>query len=91
MVSGLLGTPQPLGLPRRCRALTSAAGSTTEVKLALQVAPASLRQIRADGNTVALWNWQGPSGKLIKDPAGDDDLTLTWTNIGGDRRMRCGG
>ena len=47
--------------------------------------------MEADENTVALWDWQGPSGKLFPDRMGDAELTLTWTNMAGDlRRPRPG-
>ena len=61
---------------------------TDQKNLILKVVPASLRHIKADANTVVLYNWQGPSGKLIKDVMGDDNLTLTWVNMKGDTRVQ---
>ena len=53
----------------------------------LAVLPGALRHIELDRHTVALWDWQGASGKLIPDVAGDEELTLTWTNVKGDTRL----
>jgi hypothetical protein len=53
----------------------------------MRVLPQKLRVIKADANTVVLYNWQGPNGKLIPDVMGDKNLTLTWTAMGGDRRV----
>jgi len=55
--------------------------------LVLQVLPRELLVIKADANTVVLYDWQGPNGKLIPDMMGDKELTLTWTNMGGDKRF----
>ena len=65
-----------------------AAGQTHHKELVLKVVPAELRKIGPDEHTVALWDWQGPGGKLIKDLMGDDKLTLTWVNMKGDTRLR---
>ena len=56
-------------------------------ELVLKVMPQTLRTIEPDPNTVVLYDWQGPNGRLIEDRMGDKDLTLTWTNMGGDRRV----
>ena len=38
---------------------------------------------------MALYDWQGPDGRLFEERAGRDrTMTLTYTNIGGDRRLR---
>ena len=55
--------------------------------LVLKVMPPQLRTIAPDDNTIVLYDWQGPNGRLIEDRMGDDELTLTWTNMGGDRRV----
>ena len=55
--------------------------------LTLRVLPQKLRTITPDENTVVLYDWQDPNGRLIKDRMGDEELTLTWTNMGGDRRI----
>ena len=61
-------------------------GQTDEAGLVLKVVPAKLRRIKPDEHTVALWDWQGPSGKLIPDRMGDEDLMLTWVNMISDQR-----
>ena len=56
-------------------------------ELVLKVLPPTLRTIEPDAHTVVLYDWQGPNGRLIEDRMGDEALTLTWTNMGGDRRV----
>ena len=36
---------------------------------------------------MVLYDWQGPNGRLMPDVMGDKELTLTWTNMGGDKRV----
>jgi len=62
-------------------------GQSDEAGLSLKVVPGKLRKIKPDKHTVALWDWQGPSGKLIPDRMGDELLTLTWVNMTGDQRQ----
>ena len=66
---------------------TDANGMSYQVDLRLRVLPAPLRTIAPDEHTVALYTWEGADGRLIRDVMGDEDLTLTWTNMGGDRRV----
>jgi len=73
---------QPLGIE-----VKDAHGQVDRVQLAFTVVPAELRSIEPEGNTVALWDWQGPDGKLFRDVMGDESLTLTWVNMIGDTRM----
>ena len=67
--------------------VTDANGFRHSADLVLRVLPSYLRVIRPDKHTVVLYDWQGPNGKLIQDRMGDKQLTLTWTNMGGDMRM----
>lgn len=67
--------------------LTDANGLQLRQALLLKVLPKKLRTIKPDENTVVLYDWQGPNGRFIKDLMGDEELTLTWTNMGGDRRI----
>ena len=69
------------------RQAVDAIGQSRQTELALKVLPAELFVIGPDEHTVVLYDWQGPNGRLIPDVMGDEELTLTWTNIGGDRRV----
>lgn len=40
-----------------------------------------------DANTLAQWDWQGPTGRLYPSRTGEAELALAWTNIGGDKRQ----
>ena len=83
----LQGIPRAISTtPLRIQA-RDARGQTDHVDLALKVVPGTLRRISPDKHTVALWDWQGPSGKLIPDLMGDETLTLTWVNMTGDQRQ----
>ena len=83
----LSGTPRAVcGTTLRVQ-VREAYGQADEANLVLKVVPATLRRILADEHTVALWDWQGPSGKLIPDLMGDETLTLTWVNMTGDQRQ----
>ena len=66
--------------------VTDTAGQIDEAELLLKVVDGKLRSIKRDEHTVALWDWQGPSGKQIPDRLGDEQLTLTWVNMTGDQR-----
>ena len=83
----LSGTPSIVSSATLGVRVRSAHGQTDEAKLVLKVVPAALRRILPDKHTVALWDWQGPSGKLIPDRMGDETLTLTWVNMTGDQRQ----
>ena len=83
----LAGTPTQKGQTRLAIQVTDANGFRNRCDLVIRVLPSELRVIEADKNTVVLYDWQGPNGKLIPDVMGDKQLTLTWTNMGGDRRM----
>ena len=65
----------------RCRRPKSVTGVRAEV------VSEELRHIAPDENTIALWDWQGPSGRYIPDLKGDAELTLTWVNTKGDTRL----
>jgi len=67
--------------------VTDANGRRLQRDLVLKVLPRELQTIRPDEHTVVLYDWQGPDGRLIHDRMGDEALTLTWTNMGGDRRL----
>ena len=83
----LTGTPVAVASTTLRVEVTDAGGHSDQVDLLLKVVSAHLRHIEPDEHTVAMWDWQGPNAKLIKDLMGDESLTLTWTNIGGDRRL----
>ncbi len=83
----LEGTPAGKGSARVAIQVTDANGLRDRCDLILRVIPQKLRVIEADANTVVLYDWQGPNGKLTRDVMGDDELTLTWTNMGGDTRV----
>jgi len=83
----LEGTPTQKGRTRLAIQVTDANGLRDRCNLVIRVLPPELRVIKADRNTVVLYDWQGPNGKLIPDVMGDKQLTLTWTNMGGDMRM----
>ncbi|QDS98190.1 putative Ig domain-containing protein [Adhaeretor mobilis] len=83
----LEGVPTEKGFSRLVIQVTDANGLQDRCELKLSVLPRELHVIEADENTVVLYDWQGPNGKLIRDVMGDDELTLTWTNMGGDKRV----
>ena len=63
-------------------------GLEDRAELTLTVLPAALRVLDADEHTVVLYDWQGPSGRLIPERvSGDPELALTYTNMGADRRV----
>ena len=66
---------------------TGANGIKLRRNLVLKVLPQEVQSFKPDASTVVLYDWQGPNGRLIEDRMGDDELTLTWTNMGGDRRV----
>lgn len=63
-----------------------ACDQTVTKTIILRTVPVSLRHIAPDEHTVVLYDWQGPSGKFYRDVMGDEELTLTWTNMFGDLR-----
>ena len=83
----LTGTPTEQGWTEFTIQVTDSNGTVKQCDLVLKVLPQELLQIKADKHTVALFDWQGPDGKLIPDRMGEQSHTLTWTNIGGDRRV----
>ena len=86
--TGLLeGGPTTHEWARFTAQATDANGLKLRRDLVLKVLPQKLREIEPDANTVVLYDWQGPNGRLIEDRMGDEELTLTWTNMGGDRRV----
>ena len=83
----LTGTPSEEGWTELTLQVTDANGAVNQCDLVLKVLPQELFQINADKHTVVLFDWQGPDGKLIPDRMGEKAHTLTWTNMGGDRRV----
>ena len=83
----LRGQPTTLALERIRLEATDAAGQKVSREFELKTAPEKLRRLRPDEHTVALWDWQGPSGRYIPDLMGDAELTLTWVNTKGDTRL----
>ena len=84
----LRGTPRSTGWTPLTIQVTDANGESRRRDVVIKVLPKELIEIRPDKHTVALFDWQGPDGKLIPDRMGDKSHTLTWTNMGGDRRVR---
>ena len=84
----LTGTPTEQGWTEFTIQVTDSNGTVKQCDLVLKVLPQELLQIKVDKHTVALFDWQGPDGKLIPDRMGEKAHTLTWTNIGGARRVR---
>ena len=85
--AALRGTPRTEGWTPLTLQVTDANGTTRQRDVVLRVLPKELIEIKADKHTVALFDWQGRDGKLIPDRMGDESHTLTWTNMGGDRRV----
>ena len=86
-IGELAGTPNSPGTGRFLVKAVDAIGQSHQAEITLKVLPAELLVIGPDEHTVVLYDWQGPNGRLIPDVMGDEELTLTWTNIGGDRRV----
>ena len=85
----LTGTAAEEGRSRVAVEVTDAAGLRDRAELAVKILPAALGTLKADEHTVVLYDWQGPSGRLIEERiSGDESLTLTYTNMGADRRCR---
>jgi len=83
----LRGTPRVVGRAPLTLRVTDANGESRMRNVVLRVLPKELIAIKLDRHTVALFDWQGPNGKLIPDRLGNVAHTLTWTNMGGDMRM----
>ncbi len=84
----LAGTAVEEGWSTLTVGVTGANGLEDRAELTLKVLPAALRVVDADEHTVALYDWQGPGGRLIPERvSGDPELALTYTNMGGDRRV----
>ena len=83
----LSGTAATLGLESIRLEATDAAGQKVSREFQLKVVGEGIRHLRPDRHTVALWDWQGPSGRYIPDVMGDAELTLTWVNTKGDTRL----
>lgn len=71
--------------------VTDSQGVTTERSLTLRILPSDLQELGPDAHTVFLYDWQGQKARPILDVAGDEELTLDWANMGGDRRVRHSG
>ncbi len=83
----LMGTPAHVGVTKLAIQVTDANGILDHRDFVLRVLPDKLRVIAPDNHTVALYDWQGPSGRLIEERiAGGEATTLTYTNMGADRR-----
>ncbi len=84
----LAGTAVEEGWSTLTVRVTDANGLQDRAELTLKVLPEALRVVDADEHTVVLYDWQGPSGRLIPERvSGDPELALTYTNMGGDRRV----
>ena len=84
----LSGTPVEAGRCRLTVQVTDANGLSDRRELLLRVLPEHLRVMGADEHAVVLYDWQGPDGRLFQDRVrGERTMTLTYTNIGGDRRL----
>ena len=84
----LAGTAIEEGSSKLAVRVTDANGLQDRVEFTLKVLPAALRVLDADEHTVVLYDWQGPSGRLIPERvSGDPELALTYTNMGADRRV----
>ena len=81
-------TGVPVGLSRSEFQITATGANNLSVTqdLALRVLPAELEQIKADQNTVLLYDWQDEDVLYAKDALGDEALTLTCTGRHSDRR-----
>ena len=86
--ASLRGTPRTEGWTPLTIKVTDANGELRQRDVVLKVLPKKLMDIKRDKRTIALFDWQGPDGKLIPDRMGEKSHTLTWTNMGGDRRVR---
>ena len=83
----LAGTPVEAGRSRLAVQVTDANGLSDRAELLLRVLPEHLWVMGADEHTVALYDWQGPDGRLFEERVGRDRaMTLTYTNTGGDHR-----
>jgi hypothetical protein len=85
--AALRGTPRTQGWTPLTIRVTDANGDPHHRDVVLKVLPKRLIEIKPDKHTVALFDWQGSNGKLIPDRMGKESHTLTWTNMGGDRRV----
>lgn len=83
----ITGTPLNVGTSTVSVEVTDANGHKDRRSLVFRVLPERLRKIVADKQTVALYDWQGPSGRFIPERiTGGEATTLTYTNMGADRR-----
>ena len=88
----LAGTVVDEGWSRLLVRVTDANGLEDQAELTLKVLPSALQVLDADEHTVVLYDWQGPSGRLIPERvSGDEELALTYTNMGADRRVSWSG
>ena len=68
--------------------MTDANGLSDRRELLLRVLPENLRVMGADEHAVVLYDWQGPTAGCSRiASAATRTMTLTYTNIGGDRRL----
>jgi hypothetical protein len=83
----LQGMPTEAGQAAIRIEAVGANGLKQQADLTLKVLPKALRVIGPDDHTVVLYDWQGPNGRLMPEVMGDKELSLTWTNMGGDKRV----
>ncbi len=87
MTGRISGSPATVGVSRFSVEVTGSDGQKSRRSLVVRVLPDMLRVISADRQTVALYDWQGPSGRFIPERIKGGELTtLTYTNMGADRR-----
>lgn len=67
--------------------VTDDRGECVEKKLTISVLPSDLADMQPDDHTIFMYDWQQPEARPVPDVMGDEDLTLDWTNMGGDRRV----
>jgi len=83
----LTGVPVGTGRSEFRITATDANNLSATQDLALRVLPAELERIKADKNTVFLYDWQDEDVLYVKDAKGDEDLTMTCTGLHSDRRV----
>ena len=92
-VGKFAGRASEKGRARLSVRVIDANGSEDQANFTIKVLPSELRitgsgLVTPDEHTVVLYDWQGPNGRLIKDRMGGGEaLTLTYTNMGGNRRF----
>ena len=89
LTGAISGSPKKVGITPVSVEVTGANGQNDRRDLVLRVLPRQLLRLEQDRQTVALYDWQGPSGRLISERVdGGEATTLTYTNMGADRRYQ---